>query len=103
MVSNSSFQILPPQLTPAVILFGLEGAIYCLIMDFCNFRFCVYCQQRVLLAVLSLLRQPVCCEQGTKEGGVADNTTYYVFTHGKDGSVEAFPISDWYNFVPIQR
>jgi transcription initiation factor TFIIF subunit alpha len=42
-------------------------------------------------------------EQGTKEGGVADNTTYYVFTHGKDGSVEAFPISDWYNFVPIQR
>lgn len=41
--------------------------------------------------------------KGTKEGGVADNTTYYVFTHGKDGSVEAFPISDWYNFVPIQR
>ena len=41
--------------------------------------------------------------QGTKEGGVAENTTYYVFTHGKDGSVEAFPIADWYNFVPIQR
>lgn len=41
--------------------------------------------------------------KGTKEGGVAENTTYYVFTHGKDGSVEAYPIADWYNFIPIQR
>ena len=33
-------------------------------------------------------------------GGVAANTTFYLFSHGKDG---AFPISDWYNFTTIQR
>merc|ERR1712240_145841 len=36
-------------------------------------------------------------------GGVSNNTTFYVFTHGKDGAFEAFPIKDWYNFTPIQR
>ena len=36
-------------------------------------------------------------------GGVAENTTFYVFSHGKDGAFEAFPISDWYNFTTIQR
>jgi len=41
--------------------------------------------------------------KGVREGGVSNNTTYYVFTHGKDGAFEAFPISDWYNFTPIMR
>ena len=41
--------------------------------------------------------------KGIREGGVASNTTYYVFTHGKDGAFEAFPIKDWYNFTTIQR
>ena len=60
--------------------------------------------------------------QGIREGGVSNNTTFYVFTHGKDGAFEAFPIKDWlvswiifllcsdlfpllcrYNFTPIQR
>merc|ERR1719228_3254642 len=41
--------------------------------------------------------------KGIREGGVSNNTTYYVFTHGKDGAFEAFPIKDWYNFTPIQR
>ena len=36
-------------------------------------------------------------------GGVAENTTFYVFSHGKDGAFEAFPISDWYNFTQVQR
>ena len=36
-------------------------------------------------------------------GGVAENTTFYVFSQGKDGASEAFPISDWYNFTPVQR
>merc|ERR1712226_1585964 len=31
----------------------------------------------------------------------SDNTTFYVFTQGKDGSFEAVPIKDWYNFTPI--
>ena len=38
--------------------------------------------------------------RGIREGGVAENTTFYLFSHGKDG---AFPISDWYNFTTIQR
>ena len=41
--------------------------------------------------------------KGIREGGVSDNTSFYVFTHGKDGAFEAFPISEWYNFTPIQR
>ncbi|CAB4070397.1 B3GALTL [Lepeophtheirus salmonis] len=37
----------------------------------------------------------------SEKGGVAENTTYYVFTHAQDGAFEAHPISDWYNFTPI--
>ena len=33
--------------------------------------------------------------RGTREGGVAENTTYYVFTHAADGSFEAHPVKDW--------
>ena len=38
--------------------------------------------------------------RGTREGGVAENTTYYVFTHAADGSFEAHPVKEWYNFTP---
>lgn len=38
--------------------------------------------------------------RGQREGGVSDNTTFYVFTHAADGSMEAYPIKEWYNFVP---
>ncbi|XP_023343999.1 general transcription factor IIF subunit 1 [Eurytemora carolleeae] len=41
--------------------------------------------------------------RGVREGGVSDNTTYYVFTHGKDGLVQAYPLSQWYNFTQINR
>ncbi|XP_046999450.1 general transcription factor IIF subunit 1 [Schistocerca americana] len=41
--------------------------------------------------------------RGTREGGVAENASYYVFTHGQDGVIEAFPIQEWYNFQPTQR
>lgn len=34
---------------------------------------------------------------------MAENAAYYVFTHGPDGSIEAFPLNEWYNFHPIQR
>ena len=33
--------------------------------------------------------------RGTREGGVAENTTYYVFTHASDGSFEAHPVKEW--------
>jgi len=40
--------------------------------------------------------------KGTREGGVSENTSFYMFTPGKEkGSFEAYPISDWYNFIPI--
>ena len=41
--------------------------------------------------------------RGIREGGVAENTTFNVFSYGKDGAFEASPISDWYNFTPVQR
>ncbi|XP_017302272.1 general transcription factor IIF subunit 1 [Diaphorina citri] len=41
--------------------------------------------------------------KGVREGGVGENAAYYVFTHGKDGALEAFPLTEWYNFQPIQR
>merc|ERR1719422_1872012 len=41
--------------------------------------------------------------KGIREGGVSENTSFYVFTHGKDGALEAFPVSEWYNFTPIIR
>jgi len=38
--------------------------------------------------------------RGVREGGVSENTCYYVFTHAQDGSFEAHPIKEWYNFTP---
>lgn len=40
--------------------------------------------------------------RGTREGGVQDNSAYYVFTT-VGGRVEAYPVAEWYTFVPIQR
>ncbi|KYB25152.1 general transcription factor IIF subunit 1 isoform X1 [Tribolium castaneum] len=41
--------------------------------------------------------------KGIREGGVSENTAYYVFTHAADGAIEAFPLHEWYKFQPIQR
>ncbi|XP_060526840.1 general transcription factor IIF subunit 1 [Cylas formicarius] len=41
--------------------------------------------------------------KGIREGGVSENTAYYVFTHAEDGAIEAFPLHEWYNFQSIQR
>ncbi|KAL1117339.1 hypothetical protein AAG570_004665 [Ranatra chinensis] len=41
--------------------------------------------------------------KGIREGGVAENAAYYVFTHAADGGIEAFPLCEWYNFQPNQR
>jgi transcription initiation factor TFIIF subunit alpha len=38
--------------------------------------------------------------RGIREGGISENTSYYVFTHAQDGSFEAHPVKDWYNFTP---
>ncbi|KAK9885712.1 hypothetical protein WA026_012477 [Henosepilachna vigintioctopunctata] len=41
--------------------------------------------------------------KGIREGGVSENTAYYVFTHAEDGAIEAFPLQEWYKFQPIRR
>ncbi len=38
--------------------------------------------------------------KGVREGGVAQNAAYYIFTHAQDGSFEAHPVKEWYNFTP---
>ena len=42
------------------------------------------------------------CSSGVREGGVAENASYYVFTQAPDGAFEAFPIQEWYNFTAYQ-
>lgn len=41
--------------------------------------------------------------KGTREGGVGENASFYVFTHAPDGTIEAYPLTEWYNFQPINR
>ncbi|XP_075731687.1 transcription factor IIFalpha isoform X7 [Rhipicephalus microplus] len=38
-----------------------------------------------------------------REGGVSENTSFYVFCKAPDGVFEAFPIEEWYNFNPVNR
>ncbi|CAF1506656.1 unnamed protein product, partial [Didymodactylos carnosus] len=37
--------------------------------------------------------------RGLKKGGVATNSSYYVFIKGNEG-FEAYPVEDWYSFTP---
>lgn len=37
--------------------------------------------------------------RGMKKGGIASNSSYYVFIQGKEG-FEAYPVNDWYGFTP---
>lgn len=41
--------------------------------------------------------------RGIREGGVGENAAFYVFAHAPDGAIEAYPLTEWYNFQPIQR
>jgi len=41
--------------------------------------------------------------KGVKGGGVLENAKYYIFTQSPDGSFEAFPLKEWYNFMPVSR
>lgn len=33
--------------------------------------------------------------KGIREGGISENTSYYVFTHASDGAIDAFPLQEW--------
>lgn len=41
--------------------------------------------------------------KGIREGGVSENSSWYVFMQGKDKAFEAYPVEEWYNFKLIQR
>lgn len=41
--------------------------------------------------------------RGTREGGISENASYYVFMQSPDGSFEAHPIQEWYSFQPVQK
>lgn len=41
--------------------------------------------------------------RGKREGGISDHASYYVFAQTADGSIEAYPLREWYNFQPSQR
>lgn len=41
--------------------------------------------------------------KGKREGGISDNAAYYVFTNAPDGTIQAYPLNEWYNFNPINR
>ncbi|VVC26930.1 Transcription Factor IIF, Rap30/Rap74, interaction,Winged helix-turn-helix DNA-binding [Cinara cedri] len=41
--------------------------------------------------------------RGVREGGITDNSSYYLFTHGEDNVINAFKLEEWYNFQPVQR
>ena len=41
--------------------------------------------------------------KGTKKGGVADNSSWFVFMQGKDGVFDAYPVEDWYDFQTVKK
>lgn len=41
--------------------------------------------------------------KGTREGGVSENTSYFVFFQRSPGSFEAVRVKDWYTFAPQAR
>lgn len=40
------------------------------------------------------------CTTGVREGGVAENASYYILTQAADGAFEAFPVQEWYDKLP---
>ena len=40
---------------------------------------------------------------GVRDGGVAENASYYVFTQAPDGVFEAFPVQEQYSFQAVQN
>ncbi|XP_047485515.1 general transcription factor IIF subunit 1-like isoform X1 [Penaeus chinensis] len=41
--------------------------------------------------------------KGIREGGVSENSSWYVFMQGKDGAFEAYPVEEWYKFSLVPR
>lgn len=39
--------------------------------------------------------------KGTRNGGILENASYFVFTKQPDGTFEAIPVEEWHNFKPV--
>lgn len=39
--------------------------------------------------------------KGTRNGGILENASYFVFTRRPDGKFEAIPVEEWHNFKPV--
>lgn len=41
--------------------------------------------------------------RGIREGGVTQNADFWVFVKAGEGVFDAYPVDEWYNFMPIAR
>ena len=41
--------------------------------------------------------------KGARQGGIADNSSYYLFSRGEGNVINAHKIEEWYNFQPVLR
>lgn len=41
--------------------------------------------------------------RGQKEGGVTEHADYWIFVKAGENVFEAYPVSEWYNFMPMSR
>lgn len=41
--------------------------------------------------------------KGIREGGISDNSAYYIFMHGAPGCIEGFPLSEWYHKLQLYK
>ena len=42
----------------------------------------------------------LCRFKGTRNGGILENASYFIFTKRKDGLFEAVPVEEWHSFKP---
>ena len=45
----------------------------------------------------------MCRYKGIKEGGVLENSSYFLFIQKPDKSFDAIPVDEWYSFTPIVK
>ncbi|KAK2187125.1 hypothetical protein NP493_177g00019 [Ridgeia piscesae] len=41
--------------------------------------------------------------KGSREGGIQENASYYIFQQCPDGAFQFMPVSEWYKFTPISK
>ncbi|KAL5239388.1 hypothetical protein ACI65C_006798 [Semiaphis heraclei] len=41
--------------------------------------------------------------KGARQGGIAENSSYYIFSLGENNVINAYKLEEWYNFQPVSR